>query len=115
MRELENRSILIVRPKQAFQEWASGVSPDLNDVSLEECREDCTSYLVPYSEELDEPERTIREYCVEIFEAELFSCCADERKWPNDISYEMFTEWFEVEYNSIVVDLGHDGIILEDE
>ena len=115
MREIVNRSLLVVKPNLAFYEWAKEVDEDAFDLRFEDVREDSTSYLVRDSEELDESERTIRTHYEEIFEAELFSWCTDEKKWPENITYSKFIEWFDVEYHSIVMDLIDEEIEIEDE
>ncbi|MGI8733962.1 MAG: hypothetical protein ACR2LM_11785 [Pyrinomonadaceae bacterium] len=98
-----NRSLLVVKPKQPFLDWAH--SWDRARYTLDDIREDSTAYLIP-EYELNDEQMVILEYCHGfIFEEELFSWCIDEATWPEQRDLKTFLEWFDLEFHSLVFDL----------
>jgi len=103
-----NRGALIVRPKQPYLDWAtglddSGLVPDPNDEQ--------TIYLMPTFEDNEEAWEIIEEIYAEIFERELDGWHTDEAAWPQNRDFTMFQEWFDIELHSVVEDLCSDEII----
>lgn len=45
---------------------------------------------------------------------ELEGWYTDPELWPKQLSYELFTQWFEPELHTVLIDLG-DGGIFDDE
>jgi hypothetical protein len=108
-----NRCLLIVKPKQPFLDWVQSVDYD-KDLTLDDIREDSTAYLVPQYE-LKSEQAEILEWCYELlFEVELDSWYTDPKLWPKERSLKIFLEWFEVEFHSMVVDLGEPPIEMID-
>src|SRR5262245_6119163 len=102
-----NRALMVVKPKQPFLQWARGVDENsaASDVSLDDLREDCNAYLIP-EYEFDEDQEEILKWCFEdVFAEELYSWSTDEADWPQQRTLEMFMDWFELEFHSIVHDL----------
>jgi len=52
---------------------------------------------------------------LEIFEEELFSWIEDDSLWPAPRTFELFSEWIQVSYQSMVVDLNESEPIEYDE
>jgi hypothetical protein len=106
-----NRSAVMVRPRQPYLDWAaqvddSGVLPEASD--------ERTVYLIPEYDDEDQAWELLEEIYPEIFENELYGWHTDEDAWPQERSFAMFQEWFEIELNAIVEDLcGYE--ILDDE
>ena len=99
-----NRCLVIVRPKQPFLDWVQSVDYDA-ELTLEEIREDPTAYLVP-EYELNSEQSQILEWGYDLmFEQELSSWYTDPKLWPPDRNLEMFLQWFEVEFLSLIFDL----------
>lgn len=99
---MQNRAVLIVRPKQPYVDWAaqlddSGVVPDSEG--------DETVYLIPEFESDTEAWEILEGLYAEVFARELECWCTDESAWPKNRSFAMFEEWFDIEYHSIVEDL----------
>jgi hypothetical protein len=97
-----NRSTVMVRPKQPYLDWAaqvddSGDAPDPAD--------ERTVYLIPEYDDEDHAWELLEEIYPEIFENELYGWHTDEDAWPQERSFAMFQEWFEIELNPIVEDL----------
>ena len=113
MREI-NRSLIVVKPKQPFLEWAQAVDY-MEGLTLEHMRDDDPSaYLIPeLIYEDDQPE--ILKWCYEdVFEAELNSWYTDPALWPPRRDLKMFLEWFDIEFHSCVWDLCDDPIEIVD-
>ena len=99
-----NRCLVIVRPKQPFFDWVQSVDYD-GELTLEEIREDPTAYLVPEFED-DFEQAEVFAACYDlIFEAELESWYTDPELWPEDRDLEMFLQWFDVDFHSLIFDL----------
>ena len=106
-----DRSVAIIRPKQPFLDWANQL-PDAEDgVSLDDLKKDCTVILIAECNSDQEAKECISEMCLDFFEGELFSWCTHEPWWPQNRTKEMFWEWFEVEFHSMVIDTYEDRVI----
>ncbi len=97
-----NRTAVLLRPKAPYLTWArglddSGVEPNLND--------ERTVYLIPDYKTPEEAWQLLEHCFDEIFERELWAWHTDESNWPNGRDFPMFREWFEIEFNSEVLDL----------
>ena len=99
-----NRSIAIIRPKQPFVEWANQL-PDADfKVSVDELQNDCLVILIPEYTTNEEAKECINELYEDIFEEELSGWCTNESWWPKKRTQEMFWQWFNVEFHSVVMD-----------
>ena len=102
-----NRGALIVRPKQPYLDWAaglddSGLLPDADD--------ERTVYLIPGFEDDDEAWEVIEDVYAAVFERELNDWHTDEAAWPDGRTFKMFLDWFDVEFYSVIEDLGDEEI-----
>jgi hypothetical protein len=95
-----NRSALILRPRQPYVDWANSLPGPRFDPTDERA-----VYLAP---EFVGPVE-MRSWLVEafdlLFQHELDSWHTDESDWPAPRDFTMFRRWFELEYDSVVVDL----------
>jgi hypothetical protein len=97
-----NRGAIIVRPNAPYLDWAAA----LDDSELLPDRDgEQTIYLVPEYGDDDEAMEVLAACYDLIFEGELFAWHTVEEDWPQDRSLEMFLEWFDVEFHSMVDDL----------
>ena len=100
-----DRSLMVVKPRQPFLDWVQSVDYE-EGLSLDHIREDSSAYLIPQYWENSE-QAAILDRCYEVlFEAELESWYTDPELWPQERDLKMFLEWFEVEFHSVVFDLG---------
>ena len=97
-----NRAAVLVSPKSPYIEWARGV--DDSDVTPDP-KGERTVYLVPEYGTPDEAWAIIEEGFDEIFTRELEGWHTDESAWPQERSFSMFKEWFEIEFNSMIENL----------
>ena len=111
-----NRSLIILRPKQPFLDWARSLDDESNDLTLESLNEDSTVYLIPEIWQDSDQEGFLKTCHDILFEEQLEGWWMDEAAWPKERDLKMFLEWFEVEFHSLVFDLCDEPIrIVEDE
>ena len=97
-----NRGSVLVRPKQAYIDWAA----QLDDTGVVPGAEnERTVYLIPEYNDDFEAMEILAEGFDMIFQLELGGWHADEDKWPGNRTFAMFREWFSIEFNSVVEDL----------
>jgi len=102
--DMINRSILIVKAKQPFQLWLQSL-PDPADLTLQQINRDNAAYLLPEYDDDGDRGKLLRRYFGLIFEEQLASWWRDETDWPVKRDLMTFTQWFDVEFHSVVLDL----------
>src|SRR4051794_40714738 len=101
-----NRSLIIVKPKQPFFEWARARFDDESqDLTLEELVKDSTAYLIPEIWHDSDEQEFIETYYDILFEEQLEEWSLDQTLWPQNRDLNLFLEWFVVEFHSLVIDL----------
>ncbi len=110
MRQVTNRAAILVRPKEPFARWASGVSRGAHEVTVEELRKESTVFMVESIDSQEDGEGVIRRNSEEIFEFLLWECCTEKELWPSPRDWETFREWVDASAYGLVLDLLHDGI-----
>lgn len=110
-----NRSLIIVKPKHPFLDWARSLDDKNEDLTLASMGQDSTAYLIPEIwHDADEQEFVKTTYDI-LFEEQLEEWSLDETAWPQQRNLTMFLEWFEVEFHSLVFDLCDEAIrVVED-
>jgi len=97
-----NRNSFTIRPRKPFFDWVNtlfeGEEPITN-------KEENNVYLVREFDSNEEVQRWIEKNFKAIFDNELNDWYTDESKWPKNRTLAMFKLWFEVEINSMVLDL----------
>jgi len=109
-----NRAVVIVKPRQPYVDWANSCDDDDVKTSLESLREDSSAYLVPPYDMDDERENILKLCFSVIFENELEGWVTDEALWPTTRDYATFTQWFDVEFHSMIIDLWDQPLEHED-
>jgi hypothetical protein len=96
-----DREILIVRPKQPFLDWIKK-----NDSAFDDSKPyEPGIFLIREAEDDEEAEEIIKEKAPAIFIQMLSDFTPDASKWPEETTYEMFREWFEIENCPTAYDL----------
>ncbi len=111
-----NRQVVIVRPKAKFLAWVNNLpeyADQIGPVACGDVRNDCTAFLVSDDLTDDQIRAFIEKNHNEIFEEELFGWCTDSSAWPK-ITLARFREWFDIEFHSIVIDLGKSRLRLDE-
>jgi len=104
MLELE-RIVVLIKPKQKMYQWLKNQPETDPKLTLHKLRSDSTALLIPPFKTPKKAREYIEGIYPGIFENELESWHIPEERWPDDRSIEVFAEWFDVEYHSLVLDL----------
>lgn len=105
-----DRNAILVRPKQAYFDWANSVVADGKPMNS---RGECNIYLIREMGSNEDVMRWVKKHFDELFVNELNDWYTDEERWPTDRTYKMFSEWFDVELHSMVLDL-EDGPVTKE-
>jgi hypothetical protein len=90
-----NRSVCLLVPEQPFLDWVKAVDPEpVPTLTLEAIRDDASVFLLP--EVADTPENALRwvEKRWRTFFEFMLGEWFDDSLWPQQISLEMFRQWF---------------------
>jgi hypothetical protein len=103
-----NRAAVILKYRKPAIRWINDVDSYESDrvLSQEEVNTDRTVYLI--SEEDGDGEIAVRRWVranyEELFEYELGGWYTDPSLWPEERTGEMFCDWFEIEWHSVLID-----------
>ena len=114
MKEITNRSVIIVRPKAPFIDWVRSDDDESKHITADDIAEEPNVYLVDDYDMEGEKVRIIEKNYKEIFEEELNSWITDESAWPKKRDLKTFKEWFHVDFHSIVFDLSDEDYLIEE-
>ena len=100
-----NRAALIVRPRQPYADWANSVDDDGPRAILEELRKEPSIYLVESIDFLEDFDLLVDDTWEWIFREQLNGWMRVADSWPEDLSREMFLEWFDCEVTTTIWDM----------
>lgn len=100
-----NRSAIVVKPRQPFLDWLHAADSTSAPLTMADLVRESTIYLIPECDTSDEVDEVLRELCDEIFEEQLAGWYSDQSMWPRDRSLAAFSQWFDYQHHSILVDL----------
>jgi hypothetical protein len=116
-----NRGLVIIRYKQPYVDWVKIAGDAPMEISLQQANDDGDSFLLPtYESQIDPVDGTedaikwVEKRWRMFFEHILESWILDESEWPKKRSLKMFREWFDIEYKSIVWDMGTEPLVVEE-
>ena len=117
-----NRAAVVLRLKQPYVDWVRLAGPDpLSDYSLSDANDDGEIFLIPSFDSpadpvdgTDDAIKWVEKRWKMFFEYFLDSWIQDESTWPEKRTLKMFREWFEVEYRSMVWDMGHEPLGIDE-
>jgi hypothetical protein len=110
---LVNRSVVILRPKQPYRDWANSFSDGPRFVE-EPGGESGTAFLVPEFATLEEIQGFVVANSEFMFEHELDAWQDAPETWPRDRSFTALQDWFDVQIHSLVIDLGEGPIEVDE-
>jgi len=104
MKIVENRTFLLIRPKKPLAEWVNMHDDEV--IPEKEILSSKTLYMV---QDIDydtheEILKLVKKNYREIFLNELWAWYEDEDYMPNNISFKLFTEWFDYEFIDMCFD-----------
>jgi len=105
-----NRSVVLVVGKKPYYDWSNAIFPDSEPTTMESINEH-NSYLIEDDMLFDNPKVALKKYWKTMFENELFDMSTDPEDWP-ELSWSLFTKWFDVHFSSLVRDLSDDELHL---
>ena len=101
-----NRAALIVRPKQPYVDWANSMDDDGPPrADLRKLREEPSIYLVEVIDSLDDFPELVANYWEWVFREQLNGWMRDPELWPEELTREMFLEWFDCELSTMIWDM----------
>ena len=106
-----NRAAILLTPKKPYLEWVRSVCPK---VVNPEARWERTVYLIEDIISLEHGLKLMEKYYKPIFENELWAWHNNESNWPKRRGYKTFLKWFDVEINSMIIDVC-DRVLVDDE
>jgi hypothetical protein len=105
-----DRNAILVRPKRPFFEWVNGLYTDGGNIHE---KDECNIYLIREMGSNEDVLQWVRTHFDALFVNELNDWYTDEDRWPQDRTYALFTEWFNVEVHSMLLDL-EDGPVTKE-
>lgn len=112
--KLLNRTAVTVIPRQPYADWANSVDDDWPKYDLAAPDNEYTVYLINETSSNLAARRIVQRHCQYIFEHELAAWYSDEDQWPPQRDWRTFKQWFDVQINSMIVDLGKHPLIAEE-
>ena len=112
-----NRHLIILVHKQPFLDWLLSADPNpLPPMTLDDLRDDNEAFLIPddVADGTEDAVKWVEKHWRMFFEHMLGDWLTDETMWPQKLSLKLFREWFGVEYQSLVWDLGNAPLAIED-
>jgi hypothetical protein len=97
-----DRNAIIVKPKQPFFDWLNQIFQDENPIMT---LDENNIYLIREMDSNEQILQWIKKNFDHIFLNELNNWYTDENVWPQKRTYKIFAEWFDIEINSMIVDL----------
>jgi hypothetical protein len=103
-----NRGAILLKYRDPAIRWINEADPYDEDpgITHKELQQDRTVYLVSPEDADGEAavQRWVESNFRTLFESELSGWYTDRKLWPEPRSLEVFYEWFDVEYHSMVID-----------
>ena len=100
--ETINRNAIVVRPKKPFFDWVNSIYKESEPI---EERYEYNIYLVRERDSNEETLSWLKRNFHGIFKNELNDWIIDESKWPSKRTYKEFSEWFDIDICSMILDL----------
>lgn len=115
-----NRASVSLKPKRPLIDWLQKIGRSLGKEpmgALDPLDENGDIFLVPGEEVIDSREDAVKwveKNWSDFFEFELGKWIIDDQLWPKNRTLKLFREWFDIEYQSMVWDLGSEPLATED-
>lgn len=100
------RVAAIIKPTNKLLSWLKKHAHANHHMKIDNLHRDCTTLLIPPFKGPEQAKAFIEEIYSGIFENELTSWGLKEHQWPEDRSLEHFNEWFDIEFHSMIYDIG---------
>ena len=111
---LLNRTAVTIVPRQPYADWANSIDDNWPKYDLADPDNEYSVYLIDETGDNIAARRIVQRRCADIFEHELAAWCGNEDLWPLKRAWRTFKQWFEVQINSMVIDLGKRPLQIEE-
>lgn len=101
-----NFGVIVLKAKEPFVVWNNNLEENGREFSREEVNESPTAYIIPEMEAPGDLESYLKANCRDLFRNELAKWWKNKEDWPDNLDYDKFREWFEVQHSPVVFD-GH--------
>ena len=115
-----NRGSVTLKPKQPVLDWLNSVDRSLgvkDSMKFDPLDEHGDTFLVPGEpvvESRQDAVAWVEKNWKDFFEFELGQWILDDTLWPQKPTLKLFREWFDIEYRSMVWDIGAEPLQHED-
>lgn len=115
-----NRASVTLKPKRPLVDWLHKIDRSIGNDPIgahDPLNEPGDVFLIPGDEVIDSREdavKWIEKSWANFFEFELGKWVIDDQLWPKKRTLTLFREWFDIEYHSMVWDLGSEPLSTED-
>ena len=100
-----NRQLILIRPKEALVTWVHSILPDF-PIAWEDLgkHDSANAYLIPVFEEPEEALAWVKENFEYFLTEELLDWVEEEQYLPKELTQEMFEDFCDCEFHSMVLD-----------
>lgn len=110
-----NRTALLLRYKEPAIRWINEADPVENSKVLteKEVNSERTVYLISDDDggSGEAQQAWIKRNFRQLFEIELDGWYTDPELWPKPLTLKLFREWFDTEFNTVIIDTVDDHIL----
>lgn len=103
-----NRAAFLLKYKAPAVQWINEAGGDQEggQTSVDEVNSDRTVYLIAddIADDPDKLDQWVKMNLEVLFESELDEWSTDPDLWPQDRTYELFQQWFDIECHTMLVD-----------
>lgn len=115
-----NRGSVTLKPKQPVLDWLKDIDKSLGVkgiASFDPLDEHGDTFLIPSEPVIDTRDESVawvEANWQDFLEFELGQWILDDTLWPQNPTLQLFRDWFDIEYHSMVWDLGAEPLQHED-
>lgn len=115
-----NRASVSLKPRKPVIDWLKEIDRSIGAEPIsafDPLDENGDIFLIPDEDTIESREdavKWIEKRWSDFFEFELGKWIIDDQLWPKNRTLKLFREWFDIEYHSMVWDLGNEPLATED-
>ena len=102
-----DRIAAVIKPTAKMLHFLNKCPSVEENINLTNLRKDCIVLLIPDFSGPKQATEYIKTIYSGIFDAELVSWGIPKEEWPSDRTLEMFKEWFDIEFHSMIYDVAY--------
>ncbi len=120
IRHTLNRASVSLKPKKLLIDWLREIDRSIGAETnslFDPLNENGDIFLIPGEDTIESREDAVKwveKRWSDFFEFELGKWIIDDQLWPKNRTLKLFKDWFDIEYHSMVWDLGNEPLATED-